>query len=74
MNAYAYVQEDGQVAVETVSPTERAAMVNTIYTASFGNMMPSNAATDEQIRALFINATGGVGAVKPVVVSVATAH
>jgi hypothetical protein len=39
MTAYAFVAKDGTIDVATVSPTERAAMVNTIYTATYGNMV-----------------------------------
>lgn len=67
-HAYAYKQDDGIILAETVGLTHKAAVVNTIYVATFGHVMPTNDMTDPQLAELFINATGGKGKVVAVTI------
>lgn len=67
--AFAYVEPGGEIIIETVSPTERAAKVNTIVIATYRNVLPCDQDTDAEIDLMFLNATGGAGSIEPVEVS-----
>jgi hypothetical protein len=66
MKAYAYVNDDGSIEVDSVASSERAVMVNMIVIASYGNVWPMNDWPDDAMKRNFINATGGKGSVKEV--------
>ena len=68
MNAYAYIDSEGTVDIDTVSSTERAAKVNAIVTGSYGNMVPLNEHSDADIDRMFLNVSGGVGTIEKVTI------
>lgn len=47
-------------------------MVNVIFTGTYGNVVPKDNWTIEDIRTAYLNVTGGAGLVVPVVISTKT--
>lgn len=70
MHGYAYVDEDGNIDVDTVTSTKEAAMVNAISTATYGNVIPTNDHTAEDIQMMFLDATGGHGSIEKVTIKI----
>lgn len=70
MNAFAYVDEDGQIDIDTVSSTKRAAMTNAVCRATYGNVILSDQADLIDVELAFVNATGGAGSILPVKVKI----
>ncbi len=58
---YAYADDEGQIVVGTVCPTEIGAKVNAIAVATYNNVIPTRGMSKEDIERMFLNATGGAG-------------
>jgi hypothetical protein len=66
MKAYAYVNDDGSIEVDSVASSERAVMVNMIVISGRVAIWPTNEWSDRLIMAEFRVATHGKGSVKEV--------
>lgn len=70
IQGFAHVDKYGVIDIATVSPTERAAMVNAIVTLSGGVLIPRDTMEYSEIEARYLNlavATGG--SIKPVTIT-----
>lgn len=72
-NGYAYVDNTGHVAVETVHLTELGAKVNAIVIGSQRTVVPLNHHTDQEIEIMFRRVTKYNGRIAKVKVAVADA-
>lgn len=70
MDGYAYVDENGNIDVDTVTSTKEATMVHVIISGSYGNMIPTNDHSAEEIQMMFLNITGGYGSVEKVTIKI----
>lgn len=71
-DAFAYLDADGKIDPACVSATEIGVMVNVIFTGTYGNVVPRDDWSYENIRTAYLNVTGGAGLVVPVVISLKT--
>lgn len=67
--AFGYFDENG-INVDTVCSTVKAVKINVIVLASYGNVVPQPAWTNDDVDLAFHNATGNVGRILALSISV----
>lgn len=67
-SGYVYVDETTGMMINTLHELERGAMVNAIYLATMGRVMPLANWTDQQVREVFDASVGQRGTIRPVFV------